>query len=85
MSIQTRITPEPKMLKFADLFVDGCDVKFVQGASCNVRAALPDGSLVDTSEIYRGKLQPSDLHCEYSKKDCPQAEVVFVPPKPVWR
>ena len=47
MSIQTPIVLEPKMLNFADIFTDGCDVKFVQGASCNVRAALPDGSLVD--------------------------------------
>lgn len=84
MSIQTPIVLEPKILNFADLFVDGGDVKFVQGASCNVRAALPDGSLVDMREIYRGKLKPSDFHFEYGREDVPQAERVFVAPKPVW-
>jgi hypothetical protein len=84
MSIQTPICLEPKMLNFADLFVDGCEVKFVQGASCNVRAALPDGSLVDLSDTYRGKLKPSDFHFEYGKEDCPQAEFVTCVPKPVW-
>jgi hypothetical protein len=47
MSIQTPIVLETRMLSFADIFTDGCDVKFVQGASCNVRAALPGGSLDD--------------------------------------
>jgi hypothetical protein len=84
MSIQTPIAVAPKMLSFADLFVDGCDVKFVQGASCNVRAALPDGSLVDLSDIYRGRLQPSDFHFEYGKDDCPAAEHVFKAPEPIW-
>jgi len=55
MSIQTPIYLEPKMLNFADLFVDGCEVKFVQGASCNVRAALPDGSLVPGPRVAAGR------------------------------
>ncbi|MDQ7251527.1 hypothetical protein [Dongia sedimenti] len=84
MSIQTPIALEPKMLNFADIFTDGCDVKFVQGASCNVRAALPDGSLVDLSETYRGRLKPSDFHFEYGKEDCPEAAHKFCKPKPVW-
>ena len=84
MSIQSKIAPEQKMLNFADLFVDGCDVKFVQGASCNVRAALPDGSLVDLRDIYRGRLKPSDFHFEYGEQDCPEADHVFCAPAPIW-
>ena len=84
MSIQTPIHLETEMLSFADLFVDGCDVKFVQGASCNVRAALPDGSLVDLRDLYRGRLKPSDFHFEYGKEDCPQAEFVTCAPKEIW-
>ena len=84
MSILTPIEFEAKMLSFADLFVDGCEVKFVQGASCNVRAALPDGSLVDLRDTYRGRLKPSDFHFEYGKEDCPKAAHTFCAPKPVW-
>ena len=84
MSILTPIELEAKVLNFADLFVDGCEVKFVQGASCNVRAALPDGSLVDMREIYRGRLKPSDFHFEYAKEDCPKAAHTICAPKPVW-
>jgi hypothetical protein len=71
MSVQSSIAAETRMLNFADLFVDGCDVKFVQGAACNARAALPDRSLVDLTAIYRGRLQPSDFHFEYGPADCP--------------
>ena len=84
MSIQTPIVLEPKMLNFADIFTDGCDVKFVQGASCNVRAALPDGTLVDMRDTYRGKLKPSGFHFEYGREDVPQAAHTFVAPAPVW-
>ena len=84
MSIQTPIKLEAKMLSFADLFTDGCDVKFVQGARCNVRAALPDGTLVDMRDTYRGKLKPSDFHFEYGKEDCPEAEHKFCTPAPIW-
>ena len=84
MSIQTPIQLESRMLNFADIFTDGCDVKFVQGASCNVRAALPDGTLVDMRDIYRGKLQPSDFQFEYCKDDVPEAEHKFCSPTPVW-
>jgi hypothetical protein len=75
---------ETTMLNFADIFTDGCDVKFVQGASCNVRAALPDGSLVDLSDTYRGRLKPSDFHFEYGKADVPDAVHKFCTPAPVW-
>jgi hypothetical protein len=69
------------MLSFADLFTDGCDVKFVQGASCNVRAALPDGSLARSCAIpIAGRLKPSDFHFEYGKEDCPEAEHKFCKP-----
>lgn len=84
MTIQTRISEAARMLNFADLFVDGCDVRFVQGADCQVRAALPDGSLVDLNETYRGRLKPSDFHFEYAKDDCPRAAHVFHAPPPVW-
>ena len=84
MSIQTPIVLEPKMLNFADLFTDGCEVKFVQGASCNVRAALPDGTLLDMRDTYRGKLKPSDFHFEYGRSDVPVAAHKFCKPKPVW-
>jgi len=84
MSICTPMVLETKMLSFADLFVDGCDVKFVQGASCNVRAALPDGSLVDLSDTYRGRLQPSDFHFECGRADVPEASHKFCAPAPVW-
>jgi hypothetical protein len=84
MSILTPIQLESKMLSFADIFTDGCDVKFVQGASCNVRAALPDGSLVDLADTYRGKLKPCDFHFEYGRDDVPEAEHKFCAPAPVW-
>jgi hypothetical protein len=84
MSILIPIKLETKMLSFADIFTDGCDVKFVQGASCNVRAALPDGSLVDLADVYRGRLKPSDFRFEYGKEDCPEAAHKFRAPKPVW-
>jgi hypothetical protein len=84
MSILTPIQLETKMLSFADIFTDGCDVKFLQGARCNVRAALPDGSLVDLADVYRGRLKPSDFRFEYGKEDCPEAAHKFRAPKPVW-
>ncbi len=84
MSTQTPIVLAPKKLNFADIFTDGCDVKFVQGANCNVRAALPDGSLVDLNDTYRGRLKPSDFHFEYGKDDCPDAAHEFCKPAPIW-
>jgi hypothetical protein len=84
MSILTPIQLESKMLSFADIFTDGCDVKFVQGASCNVRAALPDGSQVDLADTYRGKLKPCDFHFEYGRDDVPEAEHKFCAPAPAW-
>jgi hypothetical protein len=71
MTIQTQITEAPRMLNFADLFVDGCDTRFVMGAEGKVRAALPDGSFVQLEAVYRGKLAPSDFRCEYSSVDVP--------------
>ena len=71
MTIQTRITEAPRMLNFADLFVDGCDTRFVMGAEGKVGAALPDGSLIALDATYRGKLQPGDFRLEYTAADCP--------------
>ena len=71
MTIQTPITEAPRMLNFADLFVDGCDTRFVMGAQGTVRAALPDGSFVQLDDIYRGKMKPSEFRCEYSAADVP--------------
>ena len=76
MAIQTRIEAETRMLNFADLFVDGCDVRFVQGASCQVRAALPDRSFVDLPAVYRGRLRPSDFRFEYGAADCPPPALI---------
>lgn len=43
------------VLRFADLFIDGCDVRLFQGVDCHTEAALPDGSLIDLGGIYRGR------------------------------
>jgi hypothetical protein len=71
MTIQTPITEAPRMLNFADLFVDGCDTRFEPGAEGKVRAELPDGSFVQLDAVYRGRLQASDFRCEYSSLDVP--------------
>jgi len=71
MTIQTEITEAPRMLNFADLFVDGCDTRFVMGAEGKVCAALPDGSFLQLDALYHGKLKPSDFRCEYSAADVP--------------
>jgi hypothetical protein len=76
MSILARIEVETRMLSFADLFTDGCDVRFVQGAACNVRAALPDRSLIDLSATYRGRLRPADFRFEYGAEDCPPPALI---------
>jgi hypothetical protein len=73
MTIQTPISEAPRMLNFADLFVDGCDTRFVMGAEGKVHAALPDGSFVQLDALYRGKLQPSEFGCEYGAADVPAA------------
>jgi hypothetical protein len=70
MTAQT-ITEAPRMLNFADLFVDGCDTRFVMGAEGKVRAALPDGSFVQLDALYCGRMRPSDLGCEYAAADVP--------------
>lgn len=52
------LQPAPKrnpVLRFADLFIDGCDVRLFQGIDCHTEAALPDGTLVDLGGIYRGR------------------------------
>jgi hypothetical protein len=71
MAIPSRITEAPRMLNFADLFVDGCDTRFVMGAQGEVRAVLPDGSFPQLDTLYRGKMKPCDVRCEYSKADVP--------------
>jgi hypothetical protein len=74
MTIQTVITTEaPRMLNFADLFIDGCDTRFVMGAEGKTRAALPDGSFVELDTTYRGRMKPSDFRCEYGTADVPAA------------
>jgi hypothetical protein len=73
MAIEHQITDGSRMLSFADLFVDGCDTRFVMGAEGKVRAALPDGSFVQLDALYRGKMQPCDLGCEYGAADVPAA------------
>lgn len=71
MTIQTRITEAPRMLNFADLFIDGCDTRFVMGAEGKVRAALPDGTFLQLDALYRGRMKPSDVRCAYSAADVP--------------
>ena len=73
MAIQTEITEESRMLNFADLFVDGCDTRFVMGAEGKVRVALPDGCFVQLNDIYRGGMKPTDFGCEYGAADVPAA------------
>ncbi len=53
------------VLRFADFFIDGCDVKLLQGVDCHTQAALPDGSLVDLGAIFRGNQQPAEFGFEY--------------------
>lgn len=53
------------VLRFADLFIDGCDVRLLQGVDCHTQAALPDGSLVDVGSIFRGNQQPAEFGFEY--------------------
>lgn len=67
------MTVQAHVLNFADLFVDGCDTRFVMGAEGKVRAALPDRSFVQLDALYRGALKPCDVRCEYSDADVPAA------------
>lgn len=53
-------------LRFADLFIDGCDVRLIQGVDCHVEAALPDGSLVDLGAVFRGNQKPAEFGFEYA-------------------
>jgi hypothetical protein len=57
--------PRSLFLRFADLFVDGCDVRLFQGVDCHTQAALPDGSLVDLGTVFRGKQRPAEFGFEY--------------------
>lgn len=62
------LPPAPKrswMLRFADLFIDGCDVRLIQGVDCQTQAALPDGSLVNLGAVFRGNQQPAEFGFEY--------------------
>ncbi len=63
------LPPAPKrnpILRFADFFIDGCDVRLFQGIDCHAQAALPDGSLVDLGVTFRGRQRPADFGFEYS-------------------
>jgi hypothetical protein len=72
MTTQTAITTEaPRMLNFADLFVDGCGTRFVMGTKGRTRAAFPYGSFVQPETIYRGRMKPSEFRCEYGAADVP--------------
>ena len=53
------------ILRFADFFIDGCDVRLLQGVDCHTQAALPDGSLVDLGTIFRGKQRPAEFGATY--------------------
>lgn len=62
------LPPAPRrswVLRFADLFIDGCDVRLLQGVDCHTQAALPDGSLLDLGAIFRGNQQPAEFGFEY--------------------
>lgn len=62
------LPPAPKrslILRFADFFIDGCDVRLIQGVDCHTQAALPDGSLIDLGTVFRGKQQPAEFGFEY--------------------
>ncbi|WP_374655789.1 hypothetical protein [Dongia sp.] len=64
----TVLPPAPRrspFLRFADFFIDGCDVRLFQGVDCHTQAALPDGSLVDLGGIFRGRQRPADFGFEY--------------------
>jgi len=71
MTIHTETIEGSPTLTFADLFVDGCDTRFVMGAEGKVRAALPDGTFLQLDALYRGKMKPSELRCEYAAADVP--------------
>ncbi|WP_374381290.1 hypothetical protein [Dongia sp.] len=43
------------ILRFADFFIDGCDVRLFQGIDCHTQAALPDGSLIDLGGVFHGR------------------------------
>jgi hypothetical protein len=53
------------VLRFADLFIDGCDVRLIQGVDCHVQAALPDGSLIDLGTTFRGNQRPAEFGFDY--------------------
>ena len=63
------LPPAPKrnpFLRFADLFIDGCDVRLIQGIDCHAEAALPDGSLIDLGTVFRGSERRAELGFDYA-------------------
>jgi hypothetical protein len=61
------LPPAPKrnpILRFADLFIDGCDVRLFQGVDCHTEAALPDGSLIDLGGVFRGRSRLAEFGFE---------------------
>jgi hypothetical protein len=59
--------PAPKrspILRFADFFIDGCDVRLFQGVDCHTEAALPDGTLIDLGGVFRGRSRLAEFGFE---------------------
>ncbi len=58
------LPPTPKrsaILRFADFFIDGCDVRLFQGANRRAQAILPDGSLITLGSNFREGSRPADF------------------------
>jgi len=63
------LPPTPKrsaILRFADFFIDGCDVRLFQGVDCHTEAALPDGTLIDLGGVFRGRSRLAEFGFEYA-------------------
>ena len=63
------LPPAPKrsaILRFADFFIDGCDVRLFQGVDCHTEAALPDGTLIDLGGVYRGRSRLAEFGFDYA-------------------
>jgi hypothetical protein len=62
------LPPAPKrspILRFADFFIDGCDVRLFQGIDCHTEAALPDGTLIDLGGVFRGRSRHAEFGFDY--------------------
>jgi len=50
------LPPAPKrsaILRFADFFIDGCDVRLFRDGNSHAQATLPDGSLITLGSNFR--------------------------------